>query len=162
MRLPARNEISPERQFKGNERMVVANPHFYQTAVLHPLVLVVEADEDTRLMMKYLLQIWGYRVIEAARVEDALEMTEAQQPNAILFCGKTKEETDFAVRRMRELSPVAETVIIFISSFSEPPVRAAALNAGADDFLVKPIDFGQLEELLAENLKRKLARKGIF
>ncbi len=139
--------------------MAVANLHFYQPAVLHPLVLIVEADEDTRLMMKYLLQMWGYSVIEAAGAEDAVEMTKAQEPDAILFCGRVQEEPDFAaVRQMRELSPASETAIIFISAFSEPTVRAAALNAGADSFLVKPIDFGQLEKLLEQNLKQKFVK----
>ena len=138
---------------------MVANPHFYQTAVLHPLVLIVEADEDTRLMMKYLLQMWGYSVIEAAHAEAALEMIKEEEPDAILFCGKVQTEADFAVvKEMRELSSAAEPVIIFISAFPEPPVRAAALNAGADSFLVKPIDFGHLEQMLEQNLRQKFLK----
>lgn len=143
--------------------MVAVNPRFVQPINFHPLVLVVEPDEDTRLMMKYLLQMWKYGVIETADAEEALKMTELQEPDVILVSGRVQEgDSLITIRRMRDLSPFGETEIIYISAYSEPAVRASALAAGANNFLVKPIDFGLLEKMLQKQLHPPSKRREMF
>jgi response regulator of citrate/malate metabolism len=46
-------------------------------------------------------------------------------------------------------------VIIFITGYSEPSVHASALAASANDFMIKPINFGQLEMTLKKYLRKK-------
>ena len=140
-----------------------ANPLFFKPVNLHPLVLIVESDEDTRLMMKYLLQMWKYAVIEAADDGDALEMAALQQPDLILLSGRIQSADSFTtIKRIREVSLFDKTEIIYISAYSEPAVRASALAAGADNFLVKPIDFGHLEEMLQNHLNPPPQRREMF
>ncbi len=140
-----------------------ADLQFYQPLSPNPLVLIVEADEDARMMMKYLLQMWAYRVCDTENIAEALEITVTQRPDVILMGGKTTESENFAaVRQLREISASGKTQIFFISAFSQTAVRGAALAAGADEFLVKPIDFGHLENLLNQKLKIKSAGSGLF
>ncbi len=131
--------------------------------VLHPLVLIVEDDADTRLMLKYLLEIWNYRVIEANSGEEAIEMAVSQKPDVILMDYKLpKIDGLTTTERMRELLIHEDTKIIFISAHSEEKVRASVLAAGADDYLVKPVNFGELEIALEKHLKNKSSHQRLF
>jgi len=118
-----------------------------------PLVMIAEADEDTRLMMKYLLKLWNYRVIETANDEKAIQSADLYHPDLILISDRFSN-SPVTIRRMRELSKLDGAVIIFITGSSESSVCASALAAGANDYMVKPIDFGQLEVNLKNYLKK--------
>lgn len=114
-----------------------------------PLILIIEDDDDTRVMMKYLLTLWGYAVIEAVDGEEGFQMAESCQPDVILMdFSLPKTDGLITTRQIRELAMHGETPIIFISAHTEAVVRESALAAGANDFLTKPLDFGQLEEAL--------------
>ena len=118
--------------------------------------MIVEDDTDTRLMLKYILEIWNYRVIEAVSGEEALEKAEQFQPDIILMDFMLPNINGLtATKRIRELSNQKQAVIIFLSAYTEDKSRAAALAAGADDFLNKPVDFGKLELSLEHNFNNK-------
>ena len=124
-----------------------------------PLVLIVEDDDDTRLMLKYLLEIWKYRVIEAVNGEEALRLAESRPPDVVLLDYKLPKIDGLATARlMRQQQSFSETVIIFMTAHAEPFVRASALAAGSDDFLVKPINFGELEITLKKHLQANKKR----
>ena len=123
---------------------------------LLPLILIVEDDDDTRIMMKYLLTLWGYEIIEAIDGVEGFQMAENYKPDVILMdYSLPKIDGLTATRQIRELAVHGETAIIFISAHTETAVRESALAAGANDFLTKPIDFGQLEEALNTYSKNK-------
>lgn len=127
-----------------------------QANMLFPLILIVEDDEDTRLMLKYLLEIWNYQVIEAMSGEEALQMALDKKPDVILMDYKLPMIDGLTTTKLiRERGELEDTVIIFVSAYSEPSVRSSALVAGGDDFLVKPINFGDLEKSLQTHLKVK-------
>jgi len=121
-----------------------------------PLILIVEDDDDTRIMMKYLLTLWGYEIIEAIDGEEGFRMAEEYQPDIILMdYSLPKNDGLTTTKQIRELAMHGETPIIFISAHTEASVRESALAAGADDFLTKPVDFGQLENALDKHSKNK-------
>lgn len=156
-------KISPRksiREVKFVSKSIQVSP---QTNVFSPLVLIVEDDEDTRLMLKYLLEIWNYRVIEAVTGEEAVEKAKIKHPDVILMDYKLpKIDGLTATRRIREQNELDGTVIIFVSAESAPSVRASALAVGGSDFLLKPIDFGALEISLETHLKSKNKWRGTF
>ncbi len=125
-----------------------------RTRAFPPLVLVVEDDADTRLMLKYLLEIWNYQVIVAKDDDEAFQMAIHYQPDLILMSINSEETVRLTNSRlMRETPTLEQTVIIFISAYSDKKVRASALASGGDDYLVKPIDFGVLEKPLENHLR---------
>jgi DNA-binding response OmpR family regulator len=125
-----------------------------------PLILIVEDDNDTRVMMKYLLNLWSYQVIEAVDGEEGLEMAEEFQPDFILMdYSLPKSDGLTTTKQIRELPQLAKTPIIFISAFTELSVRTSALAAGADDFLTKPLDFGELEKALKKHSKNSYSQQ---
>jgi len=155
---------SPFNTFKEAKPKTVSNVirSFQGTQILHPLILVVEDDADTRLMLKYLLEIWNYRVIEAVTGEEALDKATSRNPDLILMDYMLPDIDGLTTtERMRELPILAKTPIIFVSAYSEEKVRASVLAAGANDYLIKPINFGELEIALEKHLKNKSSSQNI-
>ena len=125
-----------------------------ETPDFNPLILIVEDDADTRLMLKYLLEIWNYRVIAAVSGEEALKMTAIHKPDVILMDYKLPNMNGLmATERIRQSPTTAEPVIIFLSAFADGEIRDSAIAAGASEYLIKPINFGELELALEKHLK---------
>lgn len=114
-----------------------------------PLVLIVENHEDSRCMLKTLLEIWGYRTAEAEDGDESIETALSECPNLILMdVSLSKTDGLTTMRRMREIDSLRGVPIVFISGHAQPEFRAFALSLGGNDFLVKPVDFNQLEIIL--------------
>jgi CheY-like chemotaxis protein len=120
-----------------------------QPGNLKPLVLIVENDRDSREMLKTLLEIWGYRTAECEDGEESIEIAISDCPNLILMdISLSKTDGVTVMRRMREIDSLQDVPIVFISGHAQPEFRSFALTVGGDDFLVKPVDFNQLETIL--------------
>ncbi len=127
--------------------------NFYQMSEqsnnLSPLVLIVENDTDSREMLRTLLEIWGYRVAESENGDESVNVALCKRPNLILMdVSLSKTDGLATMRRMREIDTLRGVPIVFVSSHAQPEFRSFFLNAGGDDFLVKPVDFNQLERVL--------------
>ncbi len=134
-----------------------------QTANKFPLILVAEEDDDTRLMMKYLLDLWNYRIVEAANDDEAFQTAKSHRPDLILISDKFRRIDGLSIiRRIRELKELDKAIIIFINGYAEPSIHASALAVGANDCIIKPIDFGQLETKLERFLKKDNKSKPRF
>ena len=162
MLLETFSEPLPSRR-KETTKMVVTKPDFFNAAYSGFSILIIEDDEDTRQMMRYLLQIWKYQVIEATgSEEEILQAATSHRPNMILISSQSGKDGNFTtIKRLREQFS-EKTGIIFISGFSEPSVQDSALAAGADGYLLKPIDFGRLETMLESYLKKSTGRGEMF
>ena len=120
---------------------------------LNQTILVVEDDEDSRLVLKLILQMRGYRVIEAADGQAAIETAARERPELILM-DLTLPRVDglTATLRIRERTELCRVPIVVISGHSVADFRAVALDAGCSEYITKPIDFDHLEELLVSLL----------
>ena len=117
-------------------------------------ILVVEDFEDNRFMMRRLLEMSGYRVVEAVNGEQAVEAAERERPDLILMdLSLPKLDGLAATRRIREQHGAARVPIIAVSAHDTTDFHADALAAGCNEYVTKPIDFDQLEELLTRLLK---------
>lgn len=114
-----------------------------------PLVLIVENDKDSREMLKTLLEIWGYRTAECEDGEESIEIAVSKCPNLILMdVSLSKMDGLTTMRQMREIDALRGVPIVFVSGHAQPEFRKSAMTAGGNDFLVKPVDFNQLEAVL--------------
>ena len=120
------------------------------------LFLLVEDFEDSRFMMRRLLEMAGYAVIEASDGEQAVEMAIREQPELILMdLSLPKLDGLAATRKIRQHRESANTPIVAISAHDSPECRTEALAAGCDEYVTKPIDFDQLGEVLKHFLSTK-------
>lgn len=114
-----------------------------------PLVLVAEDHEDTRFLLRYVLEARGYRVAEAANGDEAVDLAELIRPDLVLMDGSLPRLDGLAAtRRLRRLPLPFRVPIVFLTGHAEPAFRAAAREAGCDDYLTKPLDVRQLEKVL--------------
>jgi len=113
------------------------------------LFLLVEDFEDSRFMMRQLLEMAGYNVVEATDGEEAIELAVAEQPELILMdLSLPKLDGLSATRRIRQHRGLSEVPIVAVSAHDSPGLRTEALAAGCDEYVTKPIDFDQLSSLL--------------
>jgi CheY-like chemotaxis protein len=124
-----------------------------------PIVLVTDDHEDTRLLFRTILSTRGCRVIEAADGEQAVRLAESAAPDLILMDSILPRLSGLdATRRIRKLSNGRHTPIVFICGRAEPDYRAMALDAGCDEFLVKPLNFELFSTVLEKHLGKTPAR----
>jgi two-component system cell cycle response regulator DivK len=115
-----------------------------------PLVLVVEDFEDNRFMMRRLLEMSGYRVVEAVNGNQAVEAAASEQPDIILMDLSLPQLDGLAAtRRIREQQGTRRVPIVAVSAHDSADFHAEALAAGCNEYVTKPIDFDQLVNLLS-------------
>jgi len=122
-----------------------------------PLVLIVDDDEDTRFMLRTILEMrGGISVVEAENGEMATALAESMHPDLILMDGTLPVLDGFAAtRRIRELASACDVPIVFLSGHAQPASEAQAFAAGCTDYLVKPFALGELERVLERHLSQR-------
>ncbi|HEV7842751.1 MAG TPA: response regulator [Pyrinomonadaceae bacterium] len=117
------------------------------------IIMVVEDFEDNRFMMRRLLEMSGYRVVEAVNGEQAVEVARRERPHLILMdLSLPILDGLAATRRIRQHEELRRVPIIAVSAHDTSDFHADALAAGCNDYVTKPIDFEQLENLLSRLL----------
>src|SRR6185369_1923468 len=124
------------------------------TSQNHPVtVLLVEDTEDNRFMMRRLLEMSGYHVVEATNGEEAVKLAAAENPGLILMDLSLPLIDGLAATRLiRKLPRLQKTPIIAVSAHDTSDFLAEALGAGCNSYITKPIDFNELEQLIAREL----------
>jgi two-component system, cell cycle response regulator DivK len=124
-----------------------------------PTVMVVEDFEDNRFMMRRLLEMSGYRVLEAVNGEEAVELAYRERPHLILMDLSLPQLDGLAAtRRIRQYPDMRDVPIVAVSAHDTADFHADALAAGCNDYVTKPIDFDQLEALLTRLLPKNSSR----
>ena len=112
-------------------------------------VLLVEDTEDNRFMMRRLLEMSGYRVVEAMNGEEAVKFARDESPHLILMDLSLPVIDGLAATRLiRKLPELQSTPIIAVSAHDTSDFQAEAMEAGCNSYVTKPIDFNELEELI--------------
>ncbi len=119
-----------------------------------PLVLVVDDEPSVRQALERALDLEGFAVATAANGLEALEEV-ARRPPAVIVLDVTMPELDGigVVRRLR--ADGRDLPICILSARDEVEDRVAGLQAGADDYLVKPFALAELTARLQALLRRR-------
>ena len=116
-------------------------------------ILVAEDSADSREMLQVLLEMKGYAVISAADGHRAVEAAVQKIPDLILIDLQLPGLNGLSVTKELRLRPELQAVpIILISGHDPAKYRTEALSAGCDDYLLKPIDFERLDQILHERI----------
>ena len=116
-------------------------------------VLVAEDHEDTRALLRTLLERRGLAVVEARDGEEACDLALRERPDLILMDGGLPLLDGIAAtRRMRDLKSLAGTPIVFLSGHAGPQYQLAARDAGCDEYVIKPFDIARLDHVLNRHL----------
>ena len=118
-------------------------------------ILVTDDERSVRSAVRRALTLEGYRVTEAEDGADALDSITRDHPDAIVLDVMMPELDGYQVcRALRDRGDA--TPILMLTARDEIDQRVKGLDAGADDYLVKPF---ALEELLAR--LRALIRRSV-
>jgi CheY-like chemotaxis protein len=121
-----------------------------------PTIMLAEDDEISRALLRQLLKNSGYRIIEAIDGLEALKVAMRERPTLILMDVDLPGLDGIGItRRIREDAALRNTFIVMVTAFDTPEIRAAAFDAGCNEYLVKPLDATRLKTLLTSVLLEK-------
>ena len=103
-------------------------------------ILVVDDDLDIIEILKYNLNKSGYLVKSAKNGIEAIKRAKKFLPNIILMDVMMPEMSGIeACSELKQIDELSETMIIFLSARNEDYTQISAYDAGADDYISKPI-----------------------
>jgi DNA-binding response OmpR family regulator len=116
-----------------------------------PRVLIVDDDEDMRALLALHVRSLGHDAIEARSGAEALGLCESQTPPPIVLCDWGLPGLDGLelCRRVRAARGRSYVYVVIVTVRSQRTDMLAALQAGADEFLTKPVDREELSARLA-------------
>lgn len=112
-----------------------------------PKVLVVDDEPDAVELLQEFLTAKGYDVITASDGEEALKRVKEERPHLILLDVRMPKMNGLEVlRRVRQIDQ--EVGVIMVTAVNEEETGRQALEQGAFDYIVKPLDLKYLERSL--------------
>lgn len=115
-------------------------------------VLVVEDHEDIRKMMKILLEIYGYDVLEAQDGVEAVENVRQYHPDLVLMdLAMPVMDGLMAAKAIRNDSEFDDVPILAVTGYGKDYAQKA-IESGCDEVLQKPLNFSRLRPLLSQYL----------
>jgi CheY-like chemotaxis protein len=139
-----------------NEGLTIDSQPAKHESVSRALILVVERNPAVQMLERFLLEQAGYTVEFASDGITALERARELRPKIVVTELLVPKLDGLSLCRALKSDPQTKSIVVLV--FSHLHAEDRALEAGADAFLVKPID----EELLTETVARllELRRKG--
>lgn len=118
-----------------------------------PLVLVVDDEADLLEIVRDRLESSGYHVLTARDGREALAYLAAVRPDSVVLDLKMPRLGGLdALPEIRQAAPEAHVIVL--TGSPNRPLAAVCRARGADDFLLKPFDPGELLRLLARGRSR--------
>ncbi|NJN85734.1 MAG: SpoIIE family protein phosphatase [Leptolyngbyaceae cyanobacterium SL_7_1] len=117
-------------------------------------ILVIDDDPAIRLVLKKALQAQGYEVALAVNGKDGITQTQEIRPNLII-CDWIMPLVDGleVCRHIKENPELATIFFILLTSRDALEDRIRGLDTGADDFLGKPVEIGELQARVRAGLR---------
>jgi class 3 adenylate cyclase len=106
-----------------------------------PRILVVDDNETNRDILVTRLRMHGYDLIQAADGEEAIEVARKSEPDLILLdVMMPKLDGIEATKRLKADESLPFTPVILVTAKTDSKDIVAGLEAGADEYLTKPVD----------------------
>ena len=117
-------------------------------------ILIIEDDVLLRKILKNMLQVQGYEVIEASNGTEGLGKIQLYSPSLILCDWELPGIDGLTVCRTVKSDPDLSIIyIILLTARNSSQHQVEGLDSGADDFLTKPIDISQLSARIRAGLR---------
>lgn len=117
-------------------------------------ILYIEDNPDNRLLVRRILQIEGFDMLEASHASQALEILDAQIPDLILMDINLPEMDGYTLTARLKADPALSQVpIVALTANVMKGDRERTLEAGCDGYIQKPIDVDALPEQINRFLR---------
>ena len=117
-------------------------------------ILIIDDIPQIVQLLRFYIQRAGYDAVVASNGWEGLQQVTAERPDIVLVDAMMPEMDGFEfIERYRKLSGHNRAKVIMVTTLSGDEFRTRAMNAGADDFVTKPVT----EELLKNKIESLLA-----
>ena len=115
-------------------------------------ILVAEDTEDSRQILKFLLEMDGYVVYEATDGNEAVKNAAKLHPDLILMdISMPVMDGLMATKAIRKFTGIGEIPIIAVTAHGRE-YYTKAIEAGCNDLITKPVDFDALQPVIEQYL----------
>jgi two-component system, OmpR family, phosphate regulon response regulator PhoB len=129
---------------------------------MSPLILIVEDEEPLAEMLSYNLDHGGFRTVIAATGEEALARVDVELPDLAVVDWMLPERSGIEVcRALRSRDDTKKLPIIMLTARGEESDRVLGLEAGADDYVVKPYSPREMIARINALLRRSEAQSAV-
>ena len=126
---------------------------------MKPNLLIVEDNEQIRMLYRRQLILAGYEVTCAATLAEAREAAGGRRFGAVLLDLNLPDGSGLdCVEELRQANPPA--AIVVMTGHGDIPMAVEAMRRGADNFLTKPVDLEALKVFLGKGLELGAMRRG--
>ncbi|MDQ8757624.1 response regulator [Sphingosinicella sp. LHD-64] len=120
------------------------------------LILIVDDIEDNRLLLDRGLQSSGYATVMAESGREALSIISKRLPDMVLLDWMMPQLSGLdTLRAIRELYSSSKLPVIMCTAIGEEMSVVAAINAGASDYVTKPISLPILRARMAAHFEQR-------
>lgn len=118
-------------------------------------ILLADDEPDVLEFLSYNLKKEGYQILKAKNGRDALEIARKEIPQLVILDVMMPEMDGMeACREIRNLAEMQNSIIVFLTARNEDYSQIAGFEAGADDYIAKPIK----PKILTSRVKALLRR----
>lgn len=125
---------------------------------MNETLLLIEDDPDFRLALRMVLEDEDFRVIEAGNAAAGMEAFERENPDLVLLDLRLPDRRGFDV--CRDLRAISIVPIIIVTANTDTHDFVAGLEAGADDYVMKPVVPKALAARIRAMLRRVALERG--
>jgi len=116
-------------------------------------ILIVDDNENNRLLLSDILQYRGYEILEADDGEKGISMAGQLKPDLILLDMQMPGIDGFSAAKMLKSGPLTKDIkVIVVTSFAMKGDRERIIALGVDDYVAKPIDTRQFPVLVEKHI----------
>jgi CheY-like chemotaxis protein len=108
-------------------------------------ILIAEDERDIRDLVAFTLRFAGHEVFAASNGEEAVEMAPKVNPDLILMDVRMPRMTGYeACKAMKEIPDLKDIPVVFLSAKGQESEKQQGMEAGAEEYLLKPFAPDQL------------------
>jgi DNA-binding response OmpR family regulator len=120
-------------------------------------IVIAEDEPDIRELIAFTLRFAGHEVITGVNGEEGYELTKKERPDLVMFDVRMPKMTGYdACKKIKADPEISHTPVVFLSAKGQENEIEQGLDAGADEYLLKPFAPDQL----VEHVKAILAKYG--
>ncbi len=121
------------------------------------VILIVEDDPKSLILVRDLLQVSGYKTIEATDGEQGIELARTKKPDLILMdIQMPKMDGLEATRILKADATTGNIPILALTAFAMKGDKERILEAGCDGYITKPIDIKELLKTITEQRRQDI------
>jgi DNA-binding response OmpR family regulator len=123
-------------------------------------ILIAEDERDIRDLIAFTLRFGGFDVVEANNGQEAVDQALASKPDLILMDVRMPKMTGYdACKQLKAMDDMKHIPVVFLSAKGQESEIQQGLEAGAEEYILKPFTPEELVNTVRQILQRSRERQ---